>query len=76
MKVTRAFELKAEREAAGQAEIERKQQVAIERALNKERKERELIEQKAKQERKRLERQAAKAAKRAAREVAKQQREE
>ena len=44
LKVTRAFKLKAKREAAGQAKIEQKQQVAIERALNKEYKERELTE--------------------------------
>lgn len=43
-KVTRAFEIQAEKEAAEQAKIERKEQLAIERALNKQRKEQELQE--------------------------------
>lgn len=70
-KVTRAFEIQAEREAIEQAKIARKEEAAVQRALNKARKEQELKERKIERERKREERLKAEAVKKAAREEVK-----
>jgi DDE superfamily endonuclease len=72
-KIERAFELQAQKEAEVEAEKARKQELVIERQLNKRLKELEMQDRKTERERKRVERLAVQAAQKAAKEVKKKQ---